>query len=132
MHIWELDFSAAFDRDSNSPLIYKLCTAGVAGRFLKILTQFLTKRMQRVSVEGNFSDLDSVVMVRSGVPPGSVIGPLHFILYTSDMWHDIESSMITYADDTTLFAHIDHAHSRALDANQLNADLGTITDWCSI
>ena len=79
MHIWELDFSAAFDRDSNSPLIYKLCTAGVAGRFLKILTQFLTKRMQRVSVEGNFSDLDSVVMVRSGVPPGSVLRPLLFI-----------------------------------------------------
>ena len=85
--------------------------------------------MQRVSVEGNFSDF---LMVRSGVPQGSVLGPLLFILYTSDMWHNIESNMIAYADDTTLFAHIDHADSRALVANQLNADLGTISDWCSM
>ena len=71
-------------------------------------------------------------MVSSGVPPGSVLGPLLFILYTSDMWHNINSNMITYADDTTLFAHIDHAHSRALVVNQLNTDIGTITDCCSM
>ena len=85
--------------------------------------------MQRVSVEGNFSDF---LMVRSGVPQGSVLGPLLFILYTSDMWHNIESNMIAYADDTTLFAHVDRADSRALVANQLNADLSTISDWCSM
>ena len=83
--------------------------------------------MQRVSVEGNFSDL---LMFRSGVPQGSVLGPLLFILYTSDMWHNINSNMIAYVDDTTLFAHIDHAHSRALVANQLNTDLSLISDWC--
>ena len=48
------------------------------------------------------------------------------------MWHDINSKMIAYADDTTLFARIDHAHSRALVADQLNTDLCTISDWCSM
>ena len=69
-------------------------------------------RMQRLSVGGNFNDF---LMIRSGVPQGSVLGPLLFILHTIDIWHNIESSIIAYADDTTLFAHIDHA-------NQLNAD----------
>ena len=75
--------------------------------------------MQMVSVEGNFSE---ILMVMSGVPQGCVLGPLLFILYTRDMWHNIKSNMIAYTDDTTLLAHIDHAHSRALVANQLNAD----------
>ena len=123
--LFPLDLSAAFDIVSHSALIFKLCTAGVTGRFLNILTKFLTNRMQRISVEGNFSDL---LMVRSGIPQGSVLGPLLFILCTSDMWHNIESNVIAYADDTTLFAHIDHADSCALVVNQLNADLGTISD----
>ena len=89
----------------------------------------MSNRLQRVSVEGNFSDF---LMVRSGVPHGSVLGPLLFILFTSDMWHNIESNMIAYADDTTLFAHVDRADSRTLVANQLNGDLGTISDWCSM
>ena len=69
-------------------------------------------------------------MVKSGVPLGNVLGPLLFILYPSDMWHDIKSDMIGYAYDTTLFAHIYHVHSRGLVANQLNTDLNLISDWC--
>ena len=94
-----LDFIALFNRVSHSALIYKIRTAGVAGSFLNILTQFLTNRMQRVSVEANFSDF---LLVRSGVPQDSVLGPLVFILYTNDMWHNTKPKMIVYADDATI------------------------------
>ena len=81
--------------------------------------------MQRVSVEGNFSDF---IMVKSGVSQGSVLGPLLFILYTSDMRHIMKYDMIAYADDTTLLTHIDHVHSRTLVANQLKTGLSLISD----
>lgn len=48
------------------------------------------------------------------------------------MWHNKKSNVIVYMDDTTLFAHIDHLNSRALFANQVNTDLGTISDWSSM
>ena len=81
--------------------------------------------MPRASVEGSFSEFS---LVRSGVPQCSVLGPLLFVLYASNMWYDIKSNMIASADDTTLFAHIDRVHSRALVLNQLNTDLNIISE----
>ena len=87
----------------------------------------MINRLRRVSVEGNSSVF---LMVWSGVPQGSVLGPLLFILYTSDMWHNIKLNMTDYADDTTLFAHINHVHSPALVMNQLNMHLDVISNCC--
>ena len=66
-----------------------------------IFKDFLSNRQQRVLVDGNFTQFKSVV---SGVPQGSVLGPLLFILYTADMRNDLENNIISYADDTTLYA----------------------------
>jgi hypothetical protein len=115
-----LDFSAAFDTVNHKGLIFKLQSFGVGGKVLSILTEFLTGRQQRVHVDGSFS---SYSHVSSGVPQGSVLGPLLFILYTSDMWSGITNKMLTYADDTSLYADIPSPATRQIVADSLTADL---------
>ena len=76
--IVQIDFSTAFDRVNPLGILYKLCSVGIGGSVLSILTQFLSKRSQQVMVDGCRSKLVNVV---SGVPLGSVLSPLLFLLY---------------------------------------------------
>ena len=78
--IVQIDLSAAFDRVNHLGILYKLCSVGIGGSVQSILTQFLSNRSQQVVVDGCRSKLVNVV---SGVPQGSVLGLLLFILYTS-------------------------------------------------
>ena len=75
------DFSAEFDRVNHMGILYQLCFVGIEGSVLSILTQFLSNRSKHVMVDGCRSKLVNVV---SGVPQGSVWGPLLFLLYTSE------------------------------------------------
>ena len=77
--IVQIDFSAAFDRVNQLGILYKLCSVGIGGSVLSILTEFLSHRSQQVMVDDCRSKL---VYVVSGVPQGSVLGPLLFLLYT--------------------------------------------------
>ena len=79
--IVKIGFSVAFDRVNQKGILYKLCSVGIGGSVLSILTQFLSNRSQHVMVDGRRSKL---VNVLSGVPQGSVSGPLLFPLYTSE------------------------------------------------
>ena len=124
-----LDFSAAFDRVNHKALIFKLRQMGVGGAFLSIVTEFLTNRLQRVSVDGHYSEYRNVI---SGVPQGSVLGPVLFILYTHDMWFGLENRLIAYADDATLLAPIPSPDMRELVAESLNRDLARINAWCKV
>ena len=74
---------------------------GIGGSVLFVLTQFLSNRSQQVMVDGCRSNLVNVV---SGVPQGSGLGPLLFLLYTSDLFSILENKLISYADDSTLMA----------------------------
>ena len=76
-----LDFSAAFGRVYHKAHIFKLRQLGVGGTFLSILTEFLSKRLQRIVVDGQFNEYSNVIL---GVSQGSVLGPLLFTLYTHD------------------------------------------------
>ena len=67
--IVQIDFSAAFDRVNHLGILYKLCSVGIGGSILSILTQFLSNRSQQVMVDGCLSKLVNVV---SGVPQGSI------------------------------------------------------------
>ena len=123
-----LDFSAAFDRVNHEALIFKLQQFGVGGSILSILSQFLSGRTQKVVVDGQFSELKNVV---SGVPQGSVLGPLLFIIYTHDMWSNLENDLLAYADDATLVAVVPSPNMRTAVADSLNRDLAKISDWCT-
>ena len=112
---------------NHKALLYKLRLLGVGGSVLGILSDFLAERKQRVSVDGCFSEFSPVL---SGVPQGSVLGPLLFIIFTADMWSDIESIIVSYADDTTLYVVIDSADDRILKASMLCRDLSRIKSWC--
>ena len=81
--IKQINFSAAFDRVIHPGILYKLCSVGIGGSVLSILTQFLSNRSQQVMVDGCRNKLVNVLL---GVPQGSVLGPLLFLLYMSELF----------------------------------------------
>ena len=127
--IVSLDFSSAFDLVNHKALLFKVRSLGIGGRVLGVIMEFLSNRRQRVSVDGSFSSFNCV---KSGVPQGSVLGPLLFIIYTSDMWSQIQTNMVAYADDTTLFAPIASPRDRSHVAELISQDLVTIKSWCDL
>ena len=99
--IVQIDFSAAFDRVKHQGILYKLCSVGIGGSVLSMLTQFLLNRSLHVMVDGCRSKLVNVV---SGVPQGKILGQLLFLLYTSELFSILENKLIGYANDSTLIA----------------------------
>ena len=126
------DFSAAFDRMSHSGLLFKLKSIGVGGNVPSICREFLSNRRQRVIVDDATSECITIVF---GVPQGSVLGPLLFILYTSEMFELVENRLYAYADDSTLlasqFASQQTESDRPAVAASLNRDLARIQEWCN-
>ena len=96
-----IDFSTAFDMVNHQGILYKLSSVGIGGSGLSVLMHFLSNRSQYVLVNGCRSKLVNVV---SGVPQGSVLGPLLFLLYTSELFSILENKLIGMADDSTLMA----------------------------
>jgi len=125
----QIDFSAAFDTVNHLGIIHKLRSIGVGGSVLSVISQFLSSRTQYVLVDGVRSHLVDVV---SGVPQGSVLGPILFNLYTSDLFSILENEMVGYADDSTLIAVIPSPDARLRVAQSLDRDLGSVSDWCSM
>ena len=91
--------------------------------FLNLFISYLTNRKQCVIVDGAKS---SLLDVKAGVPQGSRLGPLLFIIYINDIVDDIESEIMIFADDTTLLAS---GKDPAETACQLNRDLHKISSW---
>ena len=100
-YIVRLDFSAVFDRVNHGGLWFKLKSIAVGGRVLSICPEFLSDRRQRVVVDGAAIEWIPII---SRMPQWSVLGPLLFILHTSEMVELVENRLFTYADDSTLLA----------------------------
>ena len=96
---------------------------------LSILTQFLSVRSQHVMVDGCRRKLVNVV---SGVPQGNVLGPLLFLLYTSELYYILENKLIGYADDSTLIAVVPSPGLRVAVAETLSRDLVKVSEWCDL
>ena len=127
--IAQIDFSAAFDTVNHHGILYKLCSVGIGGSVLSILTQFLSNRSQHVMVDGCRSKLVNVV---SGVPQGCVLGPLLFILYTWELFSILETKLIGFADDSTLMAVVASPCVRVAVADSLIHVLGRVSEWCDL
>ena len=98
-----LDFQKAFDKVPHQRLLLKLKAHGIRDSITDWIEQWLTDRRQRVVVDGEVSNWKSVL---SGVPQGSVLGPILFLIYINDLNDSITSNGLKFADDTKLFRKV--------------------------
>ena len=120
-----LDISKAFDKVWQEGLIFKLKQNGISGNVLNLIQNYLQNRKQRVVINGVQSDWEPIF---SGVPQGSVLGPLLFLIYINDLTANITSNMKLFADDSSLFARVKNVN---LTHDQLVGDLDIITNWAN-
>ena len=98
-----LDFAKAFDIVPHQRLIKKLSSYGIKANALSWITDFLSGRRQRVSVKGCLSDWNEVL---SGVPQGSMMGPVLFVVYINDLPEVVKMILKIFADDTKVYGPI--------------------------
>jgi len=121
-----LDISKAFDRVDHTCLIFNLQQLGIVGSLLNLLSPYLFRRSQVVLLGRSRSDLK---FSNCGVPQGSVLGPLVFLIYVDDIATNIKASICLFADDTTLFYSDKcpvHLHS------VLTQDLCMLHNWSEL
>ena len=115
-----IDFSKAFDSVPHQRLQIKLYNIGIRGYVLKCIKSLLTGRTQCVNVERDFSNWGEVT---SGIPQGSVIGPLLFVIYINDMPNEMKNNICKlFADDCKLYG------ARLLDG-KMQSDLERLEEW---
>jgi hypothetical protein len=117
-----LDFSKAFDKVPHRRLLMKLDHYGIRGTTLKWIQDFLIGRTQRVLLDGTHS---STCDVDSGVPQGTVLGPLSFLIFSNDLPEYVTSNARLFADDCVLYRVINNNN----DQHQLQNDLQQLEIW---
>ena len=117
------DISKAFDRVWHRGLLHKLSGIGCSDKITSWFSSYLTGRKQRVVLSGHVSELMSVL---AGVPQGSILGPLLFLIYINDIVKNLGCSIRLFADDTSLYIFVESPNGAA---HSLNIDLNTISTW---
>ena len=118
-----LDISKAFDRVWHEGLLYKLKSYGISGALLILIKSFLTNRFQRVVLNGQTSNWKNIL---AGVPQGSILGPLFFLIFINDIPEGIQSNLKIFADDTSIFSVMKDRISASVT---LNKDMYLISKW---
>ena len=119
-----LDISCAFDTVWHSALLTKLSPYGIQGQLHTRLTDFLHSHSQHVALNGILS---SPFPVKAGVPQGSVLGPVLFLIFINDLSDSLENSLCIFADDFTHCCDISHQSDKKAAASFLTSDLDKIT-----
>jgi len=117
-----LDLAKAFDKVPHCRLLRKLESYGIGGNVLRWIKAWLSNRRQRVCLQGHTSGWR---LVTSGVPQGSVLGPILFLIFIDDLDADIINSILKFADDTKLYGKVNNEENR----KQLQKDLDHLVEW---
>ena len=118
-----MDFSKAFDKVPHKRSNYKLNLYGIRGNTLELITDFLCSRSQRVVLDGATSDSAPVL---SGVPQGTVLGPILFLIYINDLPDGVVNSTVRlFADDCIIYRPI----RCKKDTELLQSDLNSVGSW---
>ena len=118
-----LDFAKAFDKVDHGILLRKLVDLGIDAGLIRWVKSFLTNRKQKVEVDGKHSREAEVV---SGVPQGSVLGPLLFLVHIGDIDENVTSARISsFADDTRIMKQV----KSVSDCDDLQRDLSMVYKW---
>ena len=118
-----LDMSKAFDRVWHEGLLFKLKRLGLSGKFYGLINSFLSNRRQRVILNGQSSKW---YPIKAGVPQGSILGPLFFLVYINDLPKGLLCNAKLFADDTSIFSVVkDHLNC----TKKLSEDLSKIFQW---
>jgi ribonuclease P/MRP protein subunit RPP40 len=117
-----LDLAKAFDKVPHQRLLQKLEAHGIGGPLHDWIRTWLSDRRQRVCLDGSCSNWRQVW---SGVPQGSVLGPVLFLIFINDLDIRISSNVLKFADDTKVYCAVD----TPADGMKLQDDLDTISDW---
>lgn len=123
-----IDLSKAFDNLNHALLLDKLSSYGVRGLALKLISSYLSGRRQRVAAaddSGNLIFSDQIILTK-GVPQGSILGPILFLLHMNDVPLSVESEISLYADDTTLAVS---ATSNDELRMKIEEDLSRLSRW---
>ena len=115
-----LDIFKAFDKVGHKSLYFRFSQNGISNN---LLSSFLSDRKRRVLLNGQTCEWCNVM---AGVPQGSILGPLLFLIYINNLSGDLSSNAKLFADDTSLFSV---THDITTSANELNNDLKKISNW---
>ena len=117
-----MNYKKAFDTVPHRRLLGKLNSYGFTEQLMGWMTSFLTGRVQKVSINNNHSKWKQV---ESGIPQGSVLGPILFVIYINDLPDIVSSKAFLFADDIKIY----RVKTREDDNKELQKDLNLLSDW---
>ena len=117
------DITKAFDKVYHPALLQKLANVGIAEEALAWVENYLSNRIQRVVINGESSSWGHV---EAGVPQGSVLGPLLFLIYINDIVDIVHTNIRLFADDTVFYVTVEDPQ---IASNELNEDMQAVSEW---
>ena len=121
-----LDFEKAFDKVPHERLLMQLSRYGITGEVREWIKDYLKNRSQKVRVNGHYSSSSQVL---SGVPQGSVLGPVLFLIFVADLSPLIKNFISLYADDSKLYSYLLDQQDGIHTPESIQEDINILSEW---